>query len=385
LGTGLSGDPNQHVVDTRNFVNASFKRHVGPGELQWRVSYDQYRYRDIFNYPNGESTDVVRDINRGDWFSSQVTYDVPLRRAGMLTVGTQGVWEVRNLQYNIVNGTAQDAINRPDRGVALFAQQEWNVSRRWKLYAGVRLDQTHYYQSFVSPRIAAVFQASPRTVYKLVYGRPFRNPSAFEQFYNDGGRSYAAASPLKPETAHAFEASFERRVARAWTVILNAFHYRIGDVIQAVNLADDVQQYRNADEHRSTGVEVEITGKLWNRLETTASTAFQDATAGATSGRLANAPRNISKLRLGAPAGRLFLSGNLQYLSARDTWNGDTLGGRLVADCTATFRLHRSFELQGGVRNALNRRYEDPIYLTVDRLRGDGRSVFLRLVWRVWE
>jgi len=385
LGTSLSGDPNQYLVDIRNFVDGSYKHHVGPGELHWRVSYDQYRYRDRFDYPNGESTDVVRDINRGDWFSSQVIYDLPLRRAGVLTVGTQGFWEIGNLQYNIVNGTTQDVIRMPNRGLALFAQQEWDVSRRWKLYAGVRFDETRFYRSFVSPRIAAVFESSPRTVYKLVYGRPFRNPSAFEQFYNDGGRSYAAAPPLRPETAHAFEVSFERRVSRDWTVILNAFHYRIGQVIQAVTLADEVQQYQNADEYHSTGVEAEITGKLWNRLETTASTAIQDATSGATSGRLANAPRTISKLRLGVPAGRLFLSANLQYIAARSTWTGDTLGGALIADCTATIRLHRAVELQTGLRNALDRRYEDPIYLTVDRLRGDGRSAFLRLVWRVWE
>jgi outer membrane receptor protein involved in Fe transport len=61
------------------------------------------------------------------------------------------------------------------------------------------------------------------------------------------------------------------------------------------------------------------------------------------------------------------------------------LGGALVADCTGTLRLQRALDLQVGVRNALDRRYEDPIYLTVDRLRGDGREVFLRLVWRVRE
>ena len=70
---------------------------------------------------------------------------------------------------------------------------------------------------------------------------------------------------------------------------------------------------------------------------------------------------------------------------SRTTSTGDTLGGALVADCTGTLRLQRALDLQVGVRNALDRRYEDPIYLTVDRLKGDGRSAFLRLVWRVRE
>ena len=65
--------------------------------------------------------------------------------------------------------------------------------------------------------------------------------------------------------------------------------------------------------------------------------------------------------------------------------SGGRLGGAVLADFTATARVHPRFDLQAGVRNALDRRYEDPVCLTVDRLRGDGRSVFVRLVWRAWE
>ncbi len=383
LGTSLSGDPRQFVLDARHFVEAGYKRHVGPGTLQARISFDRYRYEDRYNYPDGEDIDPVLDINHGDWFSSQASYALPVPRVGTLTVGAQGFWEVRNLQYNLIEGVPQDRISRPDRGLAVFAQQEWELSRRWKLYSGVRLDETRYYRSFVSPRLAVVYQPSPRTVYKLVYGRPFRNPSAFEQFYNDEGRSYLPAPPLMPEAAHAFEGSFERRVARDWTLIVNAFHYRIERVIQAITLENEVQQYQNADEYRSTGVELETAAK-WNRIEGTASAAFQEALE--SDGRhLANAPRMVAKLRLGRPVGRWFLSGNLRYVSPRETWTEDRLGGALVADATATLHLRRSLDIQVGLRNGFDRRYEDPIYLTVDRLRGDGRSVFVKLAWRLWE
>lgn len=386
LGTSLSGDPAQHVVDSRNLIEASYKRQAGPGQVQWRTAFDQYRYRDLYDYPVRDIVEPVRDINRGDWLDSSLTYDVPLGHVGPLTVGASGSWELRNLQYNLdAGGVVQDRISRPDRGLGLFAQQEWDVSRRWKLYGGVRWDYTRYFPVLVSPRVAAVFQASPRTVYKLVYGRPFRNPSTFEQFYNDGGLSYIAASALKAETAQAFEASFERRVARNWTVVLNGFHYRIENVIEAVTLADGVQQYQNAGKLLSTGMEFEVRGKLWNRLEATASTAWQNAVDGASSGRLANAPFNVSKMRLGVPVGRLFLGGGVNFLSPRETWSDSTLGGFLVVDGTATVRLGGPFDLQAGVRNALNKRYEDPIYLAIDRLQGDPRSAFLRLVWHPWE
>jgi outer membrane receptor protein involved in Fe transport len=61
------------------------------------------------------------------------------------------------------------------------------------------------------------------------------------------------------------------------------------------------------------------------------------------------------------------------------------LGGAVLADVTATVRIDSRFDLPAGVRNAFDRRYEDPIYLTTDRLRGDGRPIFLKLVCRVLE
>jgi outer membrane receptor protein involved in Fe transport len=134
-------------------------------------------------------------------------------------------------------------------------------------------------------------------------------------------------------------------------------------------------------------LELGLNGKLWGRVEASASTAFQDASGNQAMQRLANSPRHLPKLRLGTPflRDRLFLSGALQYISSRITGSGNRLGGALVADFTATARVHPRFDLQCGLRNALDRRYEDPVYLTVDRLRGDGRSVFVKLVWRVWE
>jgi iron complex outermembrane receptor protein len=389
VGTSLTDDPAQYVVDRRNFVDAVYRHSAGPGQIQWQTAYDQYRYQDQFDYPDGGGIDRERDFNRGDWLDSQLTYELPLAGLGPLTVGVAGAWDLRAEQYNLENGVRQDYTNRPDRGLAFFAQQEWKLSPRWQLYGGLRLDYTRYYGRALSPRLAAVYQQSPRTVYKLVYGRPFRNPSAFEQFYNDGGQSYLAAPPLRPETADTFEASVERRVAEAWTVVVNAYDYRIHDVIDAVTLDDGVQQYRNTANDTSRGAELSLSGKLWDSVEASANTSFGRAEGGPEQALLANAPAVISKARLGVPlwAGAhrdapapLFLAGSMQYLSARNAWTGGRLGGALLADFTVTARLRAYFDLQGGVRNAFNRRYEDPVYLAVDRMPGDGRSFYLRLV-----
>jgi iron complex outermembrane receptor protein len=386
LGTSLSGDPAQQVVDSRDLVGATYTREAGAGEIRWQVFYDRYRYRDLYDYPVGETVEGVSDFNVGDRMDSQVTYSLPLARMGTLTGGVEGFCDLNSLQYNVVAGVRQDIAGRNNFGGALFAQQEWKLASRWALHGGLRLDETRNFGHFLSPRLAAVYQYSPQTVYKLVYGHPFRNPSAFEQYYNDGGLSYAAAPPLHPESAHTFQGSMERRVARDWTLTTAGFYYLIQHVIDAVTEPDGVQQYQNTGEIRSGGGELELSGKLRGGIETTASAVWEDTSGGQPAAWLANSPREIAKLRAGTPTGRrVFASGALQYISARATGMGGRLGGFLLADATATVRLNRRFDLVAGARNLFNKRYEDPVFVAADRVPGDGRAVFLKLVLRVLE
>ncbi len=86
MGSSLVFDPNQYIVDSRNFVGALYRHSAGPGEIRWQTSYDRYRYRDRFDYPtDGGGTEVERDFNRGDWLDSQLTYEVALDGVGPLT------------------------------------------------------------------------------------------------------------------------------------------------------------------------------------------------------------------------------------------------------------------------------------------------------------
>lgn len=388
VGSSLTYDPGQYVVDSRNFASAVYRRSIGPGEIRWQTSYDQYRYHDRFDYSQaGGEIATESDFNRGDWLDSQLTYEVPLAGLGPLTVGMSGSWDLRAEQYNVVDGVRLNDTNCPQRGVAFFAQQEWKLSPRWQLYTGIRLDETRYYGHAVSPRLALVYQQSPRTVYKLVYGRPFRNPSAFEQFYNDDGLSYAQAPRLQSEVAETFEASLERRIGGNWTVVARGYNYTIERVIDSVTLASGAQQYQNTGRDVTRGAEFTITDKLWDRAEASASSSFGHAAGGSSLDTLANSPAVISKARLGIPlgGGRWYVAGSLQYLSSRLSWTGDRLGGMALADFTFTAKMNRRFDLQAGVRNAFDKRYEDPVYLAVDRVAGTGREAFLRLVCRAWE
>jgi iron complex outermembrane receptor protein len=386
-GGSVFGTAGNRVFDSRNLLGASYTRDtITGGHIRWQLYFDEYRYDDRFDYVSDE--DAVEDVRSpasGSWVDSQLTYSIDAAQTGYLTAGLQAAYELRNLQETLVAAPEPRSllwINRPDRSFAVFLQDELRLARAWTAYLGLRLDDSANFNRFVSPRAALVYQRSAGNSYKFVYGRPFRNPSAYEQYYHDEGLSIAPSPKLNPETAHAFEVSAERRIGRRSQGIVNAYHYRLDRLIQAVALDNSVQQYQNGSAVRSTGIELEFSGKLPRESEALASVALQRPSSG-----VPNSPRIIGKGRLGAPAfqDRVFLSSHWQYLSSRLTWSGARVGVAVTLDVTATVKLNGDFDLQFGARNALNRFYEDPIYLVVDRVPRGRRAAWLKLVWRPCE
>jgi iron complex outermembrane receptor protein len=384
--TSIFGDRGNRVRDERDFLRVSHSQKAGKtGKIGLQVSYDRYRYADRFNYSSSERPEVLGDLASGDWLTSQFTYSVQAPKLGTLTLGAQANWDLRNLLHNYATGP--DRINRlhedhPDRVFSVFAQQEIDFSERWKAYIGLRFDDSHVFDDSISPRIALVHQRSPRTVYKFVYGHPFRNPSVFEQYYR--GPSIAASTGLHPETAHTFEGSVERKLTDELTFIANLYDYRTRNLIQAAYLDAGLQPFRNSVNVGARGVEFELTGKPWTRLEATGSLSLQQ-TANPDGSRLPNSPRQVAKLRMSTSLFRekLMLSASSQYLGARPTLAGAVVRPVYLTDITATTNhLTDQFEVQFGIRNLFDRAYDDPVALAVVRMQGDGRSAFVKLIWR---
>lgn len=386
-------DKGSRVRDSRNFVEATYTRGVGADrQLRWQLYYDNYRYDDRFDYPDAAgSLDDIRTRNRGDWAGSELTYRFPETSKASLTFGAQINFELRNLQQGYQAAPTYELladVGKPDRSFALFAQQEFNLSRRWKASLGLRFDESLNFGDFVSPRLALVYQQSAATTFKFIYGRPYRNPSTFERYYDDGGYSCVSNPGLRRETANTFEASAERKLSREFSVLADFYHYRISDMIGAVNIAPGVQQYENGAEDRSTGVETELKGKLRPDFEAAASFAYDVAIDARVQRSLPNSPHQIGKLRFSKSflKDKLILSSSTQYLGRRETLSEAVMRPVWLEDITLTTRrLHPDFDLQFGIRNALNWRYADPVYLVIDQMQQDGRSLFVKLIWHTRE
>jgi len=379
------GDPGTKVRNAHNFVEASWSREVGrDSSVRLRFNYDQFRYFGRYDYADGNGgVDDVRDEAAGDWLGTQVSFRTPMSRIGALTLGGQVAADLQNLQRTYLQAMP-DALFRDtsarDVAYGVFAQQAWNISPKLTAYFGARFDDSKRQYSFVSPRVALVYQPSIQTSYKFMYGRAFRNPSTYERYWEPNPL-------LKAERMNTYEISAEHAIAKHLDLIGTVFHYRLDGLIQGVAVTERVLQYRNVAASQSTGVEVEIQGQPVEWLHLSAALTANRARYSTPSRLLPNSPAHLAHFRVAiALPGKLFdFSSAVRYLSGRQDAYGSPVSGVALADFTFSTRpIFHDFSMQMGVRNLMNEIIRDPVsqehLLAV--MPQAGRSIFVKLTWR---
>ena len=394
-GDTVFNDRGTQVMEPSNYVETAYTRERGGRTLRWRTYFSSTHLRGRFDYPlpaeDGFAVEDLRTCSCGDWIGSQLAYRFDVRHLGTLTAGAegkidlrvfQGAKDVSPLPAEYVN------INRRDRFLGIFAQDELSLSDRWKLDLGIRFDASAYRRSFVSPRAALIYQASAKSTYKFLYGRAFRNPSAFHLFYEDGLTAMANPS-LRPEEADTLEVNVERKIGKHISLLAAGYGYWLRQFLEGVYTGGGLLQYQNKGAIHARGFEVEVDGRPAAWLEASASYALQQTTDDETGAALANSPRHMAKLRFALPLGsKLRASSGMQYNSSRATLPGAAVGPVYLADFTlSSQRLLRNFDFRFGIRNAFDRDYGDPIALNsrLDRMRQAGRSFFVELIARAVE
>jgi len=384
----IFNDRGTHFTDGRGFVDSSYQHNLGAGQLRWRVYYDQYRSTNRAEMASDIGTLDGRQGGEGDWVGTQLTYRFPVARFGYLTIGSEASWDLRTRMYAYYAAPFHEdvlSIDRLNRSGAVFVQDEWDLSRHWKAYLGGRLDASRYHDLALTPRIGLVYQPSESTAWKLLYGRSFRNPSAYEQFYADGVTQEANPA-LNPEHMQTYEGALEKRLGKKLELSANLYHYRLADLITIIPLNSGLEQYNNAASMHSTGLELESKAEIGARLKLDASLAVQGSGYGAATVAELNSPARVGKLLMDAQlfGGRLLASGALQYESDRGAFGGGSVPDVYLVNVSFDLRrLPNDLEMQFGVRNLLNRRYWDPVNVAegMDRLEQDGRCFFVRLSW----
>ena len=86
-------------------------------------------------------------------------------------------------------------------------QDEWNIAPDWYLTTGFRYDHYSDVAPGLSPRMALVWNVSPKLTTKILYSRAFRPPSFFEKNFPK-----IPGLIIKPETVNTVEFQVEKKV-----------------------------------------------------------------------------------------------------------------------------------------------------------------------------
>jgi outer membrane receptor for ferrienterochelin and colicin len=161
-------------------------------------------------------------------------------------------------------------------GMFLQAQTTW--TDRISSTVGLRFDYNSEYGETFNPRVGLVFQQTPETTWKMLYGRSFLAPSAHLRFENYGEVAVPTTAyffipnpNLKPEQLQTLELSYSRRITDSTTLGVVGFYTLMSQSILPVFTAGagnttfipgttitDTEQYQNIGELQSRGIEVTL-------------------------------------------------------------------------------------------------------------------------------
>jgi iron complex outermembrane receptor protein len=361
------GDPSAHTRDIRTFADLKYEGRFTHG---WRGlirgSYDQYAYDSGWPYDYGDpiGVDTWRYLGRYDGLTTEIMANRALGSRHTLSLGTEWRGQLRLKQFTVDSlGVGLDD-NRSALSWATFAQDEFAVTRRLLLNAGVRIDRSPGHGIDASPRAGLVYLPADGTSLKLLYGRAFRAPNAYELFFYPSMREQRHT--LEAETISTTEAVWEQYLGKRVRGSVSLFRSDIAGQISLASGTDstgnDALFYENAGGATATGLETELEFRGPRGAIARASHASVRAADPDTRARLTNSPGHTAKFSAIAPLGRhgLFLSGEGQYVGRRLTVQGQPLDGFFIQNLNLTFDGPRGLELSAGIQNLSDTRYADP-------------------------
>jgi iron complex outermembrane receptor protein len=354
-------------------------------QLSGRLFLGRERYTGLFTY------DGVPNLATGssDWQGIEMRLLSTAWTGHTLMLGLEAQDISRQDQGNEDLATPANNISIPGSGwrAGVYVQDEWALGDTLTATLGLRLDRNSVTGTDLSPRAALIWQATPDTTLKVLYGRAHRAPNVYERDFDDG-ISEVANPDLDGETIDTLELVVDQRVGRKLHVRGSLYQWSMqGLVTLGTEPVSGLPQYQSGEDVQARGMELSA-DKAWDgggRLR--GSLSYQDVAYKSGAG-LDNAPQLLGKLNFSSPlaATGLRLGYELQYSGERQAIDGTDLAGYWLSSLQlGTDKWVKGLEVSLGVYNLFDAHYEHPGSDTnwQNALEQDGRSVRLKMVYRL--
>ena len=400
-------DPAYELYNTQLLGEAGHTRELSKRVTLGVRGYSSlYRFRDRIHYA---SDDTFTDFGDAGTFGAEVNARFAILDDNRLaiTAGAEANYnrtESRSHTEGMEEAPAAIVVPLDFTNASLYSEAESQLAPWLGFTAGARFDRNSVVANGtrLSPR-AAMFIARPEQAgLKLLYAEGFRNPSAFEGFFEDGV-DFSANPAITSERIRSFEAVTWAKPVRGLATRLSGFYWDARDVVEQRPDPDNPErlQFQNVGRYVSLGVEAEASYRNsagWYGFGGGSLARVGEGTD-VTYGSVVGAPKLTAAAGISTPklAGYAHLSTEAQLIGRRLT-RPDAAGNPSPASpawlglnaVVYIPDLHR-FDITAGVRNILGTRdllpapgdydrFGDPSApLVVPRIPGEGREVYVKL------
>lgn len=406
------GNPGNRNYDTQLMAEGGYTRELGSRVTATARAYvNRYRFRDFLVADDGSGT--FTDIGDALWYGAEARARVELLdrdRLGITTGAEVTLIDTSSESYYQGDRENGVVVETPLDTQGLYVELD-GAPLPWLAFtAGVRADRNSILEDRISPRAALFASKQDRYGVKLLYSEGFRNPSAYEGFFDDG-TDFAANPDIGAEVIRSYEVVLWGRPLPGLTVRASAFRWDATGIVEQEEIdldpdpvAEDLRlQFQNVRDLRSTGVELEgsfrtaggwlaFGGGAYTRVE---GFVEPDGGGAAMAAPVPGAPRLSGVLGVSSPkvAERVHLSGEVHALGPRPTRDdsGAVEAARYVGLSLVAYApsLFAGLDVTVGVRNLLGQREQVPAAEDFDRstgslllVPGEGREVYARLGYR---
>jgi iron complex outermembrane receptor protein len=378
------------TTDSHSYIDLRYQHtFANSWDVLARTFYDRVTYQGTYIYPSSidpSQIDPNLDFGDGKWWGAELQVAKTVLRRNRITAGGEYRDNLRQNQsnYDLSPYVLYLDDKRQSFVGALYLQDELTITKSLALNAGFRYDYYSALDASGDPRFALIYRPGRQSAFKLIYGMAFRVPNVYELYYSVDPNLPNPA--LHPERIHSTEFVWEQGLGSHLWFSTSAFYSSITDLITQEPVGDNLVIFRNLENVKSSGLEVQVRGQLSQGLEGSASYCFQQTKDEPSGQFLSNSPRNLVTLNLSQPllGKRMFVSLDAQYRSRIQNLTGGSVSPFAVVNATLLARnLGKHVDLSASIYNLLNKQYFDLASSEnfQQAIQQDGRSFRVKMTW----
>ena len=393
-------------IDTHLLVEGGHTRQLSKRlAVAVRAYTNQYKFSD--SSPAYDPTPRADHFTPLDSTGRAQTYGAEVRgRYEIVVPDKLGITAGTEAQYNRTRSTAFYQGEDPDDTIdvplnynleGVYSEVDGQPLRWLGFTGGLRYDRNSKLEDRLSPR-AALFVAEPEKYgVKLLYAEGFRNPSAYEGYFEDGS-DFLANRNIGAETIRSFEAVVWAKPAPGLSARVSGFYWDARGIVEQVPAEGNPNalQFQNVTRYVSAGAEAEVSfrnSRGWYAFGGAAYTRVgtEDDMGALVYGTVANAPEITASGGVSTPKlwGRAHVSAETIAIGPRPTREGADSPAWVGLNLTVYAPNIRGFDVTAGVRNLIGKRdlmpapgdYDRtlPDVQTVPRVPGEGRELYVKV------